>query len=81
MNQKNQKPSSTNDLMRYAGLGAQLFVSLGIAVFAGYKADGWLAVPFPILVWMLPFAVLCALIYKLVKETSKQKTDGTEKKP
>ena len=76
MNSKNQKPSSTSDLMRYAGLGAQLFVSLGIAVFAGYKADQWLHVPFPLLVWLLPFAVLCGLIYKLIKDTSKRKDDG-----
>lgn len=76
MNSKNQKPSSTNELMRYAALGAQLFVSLGIAVFVGYKADQWLHTPFPVLVWLLPFAVLCALIYKLIKDTSKKKKDA-----
>ncbi|HUQ96382.1 MAG TPA: hypothetical protein VM010_01870 [Chitinophagaceae bacterium] len=76
MNSKNQKPSSTNDLARYAGLGAQLFVSLGIAVFAGLKADQWLHLSFPLLVWVLPFVVLCVLIYKLIKDTSKQKNDN-----
>jgi hypothetical protein len=81
MSLKNLKPSYTNELMRYAGLGAQLFVSLGIAVFAGYKGDQWLHTPFPLLVWLLPFAVLCVLIYKLVKDTSKKKQDGGEKKP
>jgi hypothetical protein len=58
--------------MRYAGLATQLFVSLGVAVFAGYKADTWLQVPLPLLVWVLPFVVLCLLIYKLIKETSKK---------
>jgi hypothetical protein len=52
-------------------------VSLGIAVFAGYKADQWLHMPFPLLVWLLPFAVLCVLIYKLVKDTSKRNDEGT----
>ena len=66
--------------MRYAGLGAQLFVSLGIAVFAGYKGDQWLHLRFPLLVWALPLAVLCGLILKLVKETSKQKGDDAEKR-
>lgn len=80
MSLKNQKPSYTNELMRYAGLGAQLFVSLGIAVFAGYKGDQWLHMPFPLLVWGLPFVVLCALIYKLIKDTSKRKRNGAEKK-
>ena len=58
------------DLMRYAGLGAQILVSLGLAVFAGYHADRWLKVSFPLLVWVLPLLVVSAMIYKLIKETS-----------
>ncbi len=68
-----QKPNNNSDLMRYAGLGAQIFVSLGIAVFAGYKGDKWLHFSFPFLVWMLPLIVLCVMIYKLIKDTSKKK--------
>lgn len=64
--------------MRYAGLGGQIFASLGIAVFAGYKADAWLNVPLPLLVWILPFIVLCMMIYKLIKETSKRKKTNAE---
>ena len=66
--------------MRYAGLGAQLLVSLGIAVFAGYKVDRWIHTRIPLLVWLLPFAVLCALIYKLIKDTSRRKPDDTQKR-
>lgn len=80
VNQRNNQKSSSNDLMRYAGMGAQIFVSLGLAVFAGYKGDRWLHLPFPLLVWLLPFAVLCGLIYKLIKDTSKRKTDDAEKR-
>jgi hypothetical protein len=58
--------------MRYAGMGAQIFVSLGLAVFAGYKADQWLKLSLPLLVWLLPFLVLCMMIYKMIKETSKK---------
>jgi hypothetical protein len=58
------------DVMRYAGLGAQILVSLGLAVFAGYHADKWLKVPFPVLVWVLPLLVVSMMIYKLIKETS-----------
>jgi type IV secretory pathway TrbD component len=60
---------NNNDLMRYAGMGAQIFASLGIAVFVGYKIDKWLAMSFPILVWLLPVLVLTIFIYKLIKET------------
>lgn len=73
---KQNKP--TSDLLRYAGLGGQIFAALGIAVFAGYKADVWLKVPLPLLVWILPFIVLCMMIYKLIKETSKRKKTDAE---
>ncbi len=59
-------------MMRYAGLGMQLFVSLGLAVFAGFKADKWLSMKFPVFVWALPLVVLFLIIYKLIKETSKR---------
>lgn len=73
--QKQNNPG--NDLLRYAGLGGQILVSLGLAVFAGYKADGWLKISFPLLVWLLPLAVVSLMIYKLIKDTSK-KDDRTK---
>ena len=73
-----QKQSNAGrDVMRYAGLGAQILVSLGLAVFAGYNADRWLKVPFPLLVWLLPLAVVSMMIYKLIKETSNK--NGSKK--
>jgi hypothetical protein len=71
--QQQPKQNSQNDLMRYAGLGAQIFVSLGIAVFAGYKLDRWLRISLPLLVWLLPLLVLVVMIYSLIRETSKRK--------
>jgi hypothetical protein len=73
-NQKQNKPS--NDLIRYAGLGAQIFASLGIAVFIGYKADDWLNTPIPLLVWSIPLVVLIGMIYRLIKDTSKKKPNA-----
>ena len=64
--------------MRYAGLGAQIFVSLGIAVFAGYKADDWLNIKIPLLIWLLPFLVLSLMIYKLIRETKTKKDNERE---
>ncbi len=62
--------------MKYAGLSAQLFVSLGLAVFAGYKADDWLGTSMPLLVWILPLVALSGMLYKIIKDTSKRK--GTD---
>jgi len=66
--------------MRYAGLSAQILVALGLAVFAGYKADKWLSVPIPILIWLLPLVVLFMMFYKLVKDTSNRKKGDDETK-
>lgn len=71
--QKQRPTKGSSDLLRYASLGSQIFVSLGVAVFVGYKADGWLHAPIPLLVWILPLAVLSTIIYKLIKDTSKRK--------
>jgi uncharacterized membrane protein len=79
-NNRQQKPNNNRDLLRYAGLGTQIFVSLGIAVFAGYKADQWMDISFPLMVWLLPFLVLSLMIYKLVRETSKRKRESDEGK-
>lgn len=65
------KPS--NDLLRYAGLGGQILVSLGLAVFAGLKLDHWMGLSFPLLVWLLPLVVVGLMMVKLIKETSKKK--------
>jgi type IV secretory pathway TrbD component len=65
--------NASNDLLRYAGLGAQILVSIGIAVFVGLKADRWLNISFPLLVWLLPLLVVSAMIYKLIKETGTKK--------
>jgi hypothetical protein len=75
-----QKPDkANNDVLRYAGLGAQILVSLGLAVFAGYKVDAWIHLSFPLLVWLLPLLVLSAMIYQLIKDTSKRKPENDPK--
>ena len=62
--------------MRYAGWGTQLFVMLALAIFAGQKLDQWAGWSMPLLVWILPFLVLVVMIYQLIKDTSKRKTDN-----
>lgn len=69
------KKDSPNILYRYAGMGAQILVSLGLAVLIGLKLDGWIRTPFPVLVWLLPLLVIIAMIVKTIKDTSKQKND------
>ena len=73
----NSKPPPDNNrrfLMRYAALGTQLLVAIGLAVFIGIKLDKWLHIS-PLLACVLPLLVLGAIFYKLVRETGKQKND------
>jgi F0F1-type ATP synthase assembly protein I len=68
---KKKKLSSNNnnkDLLRYAGLGTQLLVSIGIAVFIGLKLDKWLHT-LPLFSCVLPLLVLIGIFYKLFRET------------
>jgi len=66
-------PDRRKELLRYAGLSAEVFASVGLSVFLGIKADKWLYVPFPVLAWLLPLLVILVLVIKLVKETSNRK--------
>lgn len=61
--------------MRYAGWGTQMFVMLALAVWGGGKLDKNFGFSTPLLVWILPFVVLVVMIYQLIKDTSKRKTD------
>ena len=65
--------------MRYAGLGAQIVVSVGAAVVAGYYLDKWLKFSFPLFIIVFPLAMVCSMMYKLIKETSKKKENDSAK--
>ena len=79
MESKQRSNNNYSDLLRYASMGTQIFVALGLAVFVGLKADRWLKISAPLLVLILPVIVLVGIIYKIVKETSKQKDDDAKK--
>jgi F0F1-type ATP synthase assembly protein I len=66
----NNKPSSDSnkDLLKYAGLGTQLLVAIGLAVFLGIRLDKWLHI-FPLLSVVFPVLVLSVIFYNLFRET------------
>jgi len=64
---------SNKQLFRYAGLAMQFLISIGLCVFLGIKADKWLQISIPLLVWLLPLLVITGIILKIVKETGKKK--------
>jgi hypothetical protein len=70
-NDKNPKDNNKL-LLKYLGLATQLMISLGLAVFIGLKLDKWLSFKTPLLVWILPLLVLTAVIWQIIKDTSKK---------
>ena len=64
-------------MVRYASLGTQLLVAIGLAVFAGLKADKWLHTS-PLLTCALPLLILFGFFYKLIKETASKKSLRTK---
>ena len=77
MNNRSQ-PGKNKDLLRYASMGTQMLVALGLGVFLGLKADQWIRLGFPLLIWLLPLLILVGLFYQLARETSKKKNDGQQ---
>ena len=77
---KQQRNTNNNNyLLRYASLGTQFLVSLGLAVFLGLKADKWLKISAPLLVWLLPVVVLVGMLYKIAVATSKSQNKNEKK--
>lgn len=80
MNSNPQSNKNNRDVVRYASLGTQLLVAIGLAVFAGLKTDKWLHTS-PLLACILPLLVLFGIFYKLTKETApKDPSDKTTKR-
>ncbi len=79
---KRKKSFSNNntakDLLRYAGLGAQMLVSIGIALYGGIKADEWLHTS-PLFTVALPLLVLVGIFVGLIRQTNnKNKNSGRD---
>jgi hypothetical protein len=66
---------SRRQLMRFAGLGSQVAVSVGAAVWLGVKADQWLKLSFPIFSLGVPLLVIVFVLVQLIKANSGKKDE------
>lgn len=60
-------------LFRYATMGMQIAIALGLGVLAGYYLDKWIPVGFPLFVWAAPLCVLIVIFMRIIKDTSNKK--------
>ncbi|MEO6894066.1 MAG: hypothetical protein ABI136_03465 [Ginsengibacter sp.] len=66
------RKETNSDLIKYAGMGMQFLAGIAIGIFIGIKADEWLNLSFPLLVWLLPLLIILSLTIKIIKDTSKK---------
>jgi Na+/glutamate symporter len=72
MKERSRLPNNSNRLLwLYLGFAFQALVSLGIGVYAGIWIDKWIKPGFPLMVWVLPLAIIISLIVKVIKDTNR----------
>lgn len=67
--QKKQKPY--NSYLKYSGLSIQFLAVIGLAVYAGYRLDAYLALQFPAFTLLFAMLALGGMIYKLYRTITK----------
>lgn len=60
-------------MLQYAGMAMQLMVALAASVFGGMWLDEKIHRDKPLLIWLLPVAVLLGMLVKVVRDTASKK--------
>ena len=69
---KKNQPDDRNSYMRYATMGTQMLVVIGLGVFGGYHIDKWLELKIPVFTLLLSLLSVAAAIYLSVKDFIKK---------
>jgi hypothetical protein len=64
---------SPRSYMRYATMGTQMLIVIGLGVFAGIKLDQWLEFKFPLFTVVLSLVSVVTAMYLAVKDLLKKK--------
>lgn len=70
---KKSQPDDRNAYMRYATMGTQMMLIIGLGVFGGFKLDKWLGLEIPVFTLILSLLSVAAAIYLSVKDLIKKK--------
>jgi hypothetical protein len=68
-----KKPRDPVNYMRYATMGTQMIITIGLGVFAGVKLDQWLNLKFPLCTIVLSLLSVIIAMYLAVKDLLKKK--------
>ncbi len=71
-NSTKKKPLTPNSYMRYATMGTQMIVIMGLGAFGGYALDKWLQFKFPVFTILLSLLSIAAALYLSIKDFLKK---------
>ena len=70
---KKNQPDDSRAYMKYATMGTQMLVIIGLGVFGGYRLDKWLELKVPVFTLLLSLLSVAAAIYLSIKDLLKKK--------
>jgi Putative F0F1-ATPase subunit Ca2+/Mg2+ transporter len=70
---KKKLPEDKNAIVRYASMGTQMMVIIGLGVFGGVKLDEYLGWKIPVCTLVLSLLSVSAAIYLSIKDFLKKK--------
>jgi chromate transport protein ChrA len=53
-------------------LASQLFISIGVGLWLGWKLDGFFSFQSPWLIWILPLVIVVSSLIKIIIDTNKR---------
>lgn len=71
-NSTKKKAPTPESYVRYASMGTQMLVIIGLGVFGGYYLDQWLALKFPVFTIVFSLLSIAAALYLSIKDFLKK---------
>jgi hypothetical protein len=62
-----------NNFLKYSSLAMQMFVTIGVAAWIGYKIDEYFDLAFPAFLLTFVFGAFGGLMYKVYQSITKEK--------
>lgn len=66
------KPNQSNNYLKYANLGLQLLLGIGLAGWLGYLLDRYLGLTFPVCMLTFGFATFGGMMYQVYRSLNKE---------
>lgn len=67
-----KKLNRYNSYLKYSGLGLQLFITIGIAGWLGYKLDNYLSWKFPVFMLVFVMVSFGGMIYRIYRSLNQE---------